>query len=467
MSRNTGQFLLFPRTANQDLYPLYLSTVLSEGLRIYDPSYAMARDAYSWEKTQIDPMISGAIERRKLGTIGRTWSYEPATDDEMDVHAAAVFQDLIRKTPRFKESLFNLCDAIFRGKAYADITGRFRFERVHERVRRRWWIPGRLTDIDKRRFRPVTEDDDVSGDYKFKWLRHSPRRKKWEEVTRPELLVVHAYHDTESQLSQGRGLLDCLFIIQYIRGQIIKDGMQGLKRWASGLVLASMDALADDDPDNDNATRAKDLATTILNMIEDNVVVVDDREKVEVVTGGMEGHQMIHDWLDRLEKETILRIEGAYLPTGGDGDGGAYNLGVEQGRRTDGFREYDRDSLCESMQTFNDFTWRMNRATLDEHTPGLGEANVPRLSLAQEVVEDPDAVVKNATELLKAKVPLKKRQVYERTGWEMPTEEDFATDEVFEDAGQLEEAAASFGHPFGGVPGEVDPAGNGNRTRDG
>jgi len=414
--------LLMRRTANGDLYPLTLGAILQPGLRVWDPSYSLSQDPEVWEKLQQNLVVSGSIERSLLAVAGQEWGLEPFSDDPWDKRLAAVLEGLLRRIPRFSEARRNLAEARFLGSAFAKIQGDFQVLRVGEKTERRWWVPGRLVDIDRRRLRAIARREDKSRPIYFEWELYSPTRKRWEPLSSDFPIVAHVYCDNESRLGFGRGVMDSLYFGYYSYTVVEKDGLQGLRRWAQGLLKAKVEHGAPGAADATNEQIRNDLRDKLLEMIGDNVLVTGDGEDVEVVQGGGEGHQMVQAMLDRIERNLITRIEGTPLSTM-DGDvGGSEALGREQGNREHVQRRYDRESLGEALGDVVRFTHRINRPTLSEIDTRLADANTPMFAVRDVKTEDPRENAETGKIMVDAGAPPTKAEFYERTGWRQPEE---------------------------------------------
>ena len=412
---------LFRRTANGDLYAINLGAIIQDGQRIWDPSYSLSKDPEIWEKAQQDAVVSGAIERALLGVAGHEWDLEPFSDDHWDVKLAEVLTPLMQRIPRFYEARKNLAEARFQGSAFAKMTGDFQKIRLHDGNKRRWWVPSRLVDIDRRRLRAIAHRQD-DGAYSFSFEMYSPGRKSWEEVDPKFPLVSHVYCDNESRLGFGRGVMDSIYFATYTRAVVLKDGLQGLRRWAQGLMVATVDLAASGGVDETNEDIRDGIKSGLLEMLGDNVLVVGEGDKIELHQTSGTGHSIVDKMLDRVERELNTRIEGTPISTM-DGDGGGSKaLGQEHGAREHAQRRFDRQSLGESLGSVVKFVQTMNRATLAEIHPKLASANAPRFTISESRNEDPKENAEVAKIALESGVALPLKDYHERIGWRQPDE---------------------------------------------
>lgn len=450
---------LFYRTSNGDFYAYELGAILQEGQRVWDPSYSLAQDPSIWEKAQQDTVVSGAIERSLLAVAGHDWKLEPASDNPEDVALTEILDAIIRKTERFYEARRNLAEARIVGTAFAQPYGGWQTTRLPGMSKAHpWWIPTRLLPIDRRRFRAIAHRRKRGGAFGFDWELYSPSRKLWEPLSPTFPIIKHVYADQESRLGFGRGVMDAIYFAYYIRSTVQKHGLQGLARWAQGLLVAKMDSTQSANPEEiaDNASAAETLRDKLLEMIGDNILVIDKLDEVNVVTGGGEGYQMVEQMLDRVERELHARLEGSPLSSmDGDG-GGAYALGKTHERREDSQRVYDRASLGESLKLgFVKYVRDVNLPTLRAIDSRLESANLPGFQVRDREEEDTVQTTEQVTKILGAGVALRKSEVYRRLGWERPEE---GSDDVLEPPQQQDPMGGMGASPFGAMPEGGQPA---------
>lgn len=227
-------------STGQDLYNSGLSSVY-RSFRIYDPGYALARDADVYEKIRRDVIIHDSIQKRRHAVAGPTWVMDPASDDPMDKIAAGVMKELIKRIKHFSTARFNLAEAVLLGSKFSFIEGRYQTTPIWDHVPRRWWIPQRLRDVDRRRFAPIikrnTWDDGICVEWNF-W---SVARATYEKLEHPEWFIKHLYDDNEASLGFGRGLIDAIYFYWRAKELLLTEGLAGVERWAQGFLIAKID----------------------------------------------------------------------------------------------------------------------------------------------------------------------------------------------------------------------------------
>tara|TARA_R100001594_G_scaffold128734_2_gene167125 strand:- start:2352 stop:3704 length:1353 start_codon:yes stop_codon:yes gene_type:complete len=423
--------LIEGRNFNQDLYNNALSAAYSVWTRLYDPDYALSREPDVWTKIRRDATISQAIEQRLNSVAARQWRVEGYTDEEQDQEAAGLMEDLIKNIRQFNGARKLLACAIFRGRSYAYIEGKYLPLALGDGVTRQWWVPIRLRDVDPRRVRyrpdPIVRED---GTEEMRVITDmwNVTRREYLPMEHPEWFVkVKYYGEEESRLGYGFPLIESLYFFWWIKGIIWREGLQGLERWSQGIVIGKIDSFREGGTDKTNQDIRDDLYTALKDMRSRNILVTDKETELEVKDGGMAGHQMVTGFLEMIDKKILGLVLGSALPYGGgEGVGSMARAEVEE-NTTETLIQFDRTKMDEDLtHDLVSQVWRMNKKNFAE--VGLGTANMPKFSSVQEKREDPTVVAGIISQMSAVGLPLRKDEVYERIGFTMPKDDD----EIFE-----------------------------------
>lgn len=431
----------------------YVSALRSayRGVKLYDPSFALAQDPDVWEKMLRHPTIRTEVSKRLHAVAGRHWQVEPASDKAADQQKGEIVAALLKRMRGLNMARARLALAIFHGRAYAYIAGR----RLPATLGPEgtppmtWWIPEGMQDIDHRGVRIVPEVDsetariltrmEIRGLTGVAW-------KRLEEADAQAVLPV-LYDDEESRLGYGRGLIESMYFAFYAVGRLIQEGHSGVERWAQGLVIGQVDAEAHGGTDKTSEATAVRMRDTLADMKAKHILVVDKRDNVTVQWPQGTGHQMVESFIRYWDERLTALISGSLRPSG-QGDGGAYAQAKVEAESSQSLIAFDRDVLDEALtERLIGLVCRMNLANFS--ALGLGEAGRPRFATRDEVQDDPKEAADVVAVLLGAGVPLKRSEVYERTGFTAPAEgEDVIKGR---EVGADDPLAALLGR--GGVPG--------------
>jgi len=410
-------------SAAQDRYVWSLESVFRDGSRIWDPSYALSKDPDAFGKARLDPVVDGSVERFCLNVVGRKWSCEAPTDDPVDVKAAEIMTELLGKIQRFSQSRMLLALASFHGSAFCDIRGQFKMEPIFDRKPRRWWVPLRLKDVDRDRFRGVAEEQD-DGSYGIRWERRSVGAKVWQTVENPEWMVRHICTDSESTFGYGRGDMDSIYMYLHAKDQVLKMGLQGLRRWARGVLDISIDGARDSSTSRPNTAILQEWMDEADKMLSGDVIAHDSRDIISFLPPPAGTNDMSMRWLEYLDKWIVVRIEGSYLPSGGS-TSGTDALGKIQQTTSSARAAHFRDAGDETLTAdLVSLVWSLNFTTMSELDPALATANMPKFVTGEEKIEDPERNARVASTLLGAGVSLKRKEVIERAGYTVPGPDD-------------------------------------------
>lgn len=439
---------MLTRSPNSDTYARALASVYHAGPRLWDPSYALAQDPDVDEKVLRDPVIRKCCEVRQLRAAGVEWHLKPASDEPIDRAWSKALEECIREVDGFAHARKNLADGIIKGRAYAYVEGDFGIGFFGDGAPRRWWIPRRLRDVDRRRFRKVVKTRTETR-ILTTWNIFSLAKRQWVSLdeTNDPGFIRFVYNDEEDTLGYGRGLLDSLYFPWFFRGTALQEGIAGLERWAQGWVIGKIDGLRDGSTGVTNAN----VQQSFLDMLEAHkgrhAMAFDSKDEVQVIASGGEGHQIVRSLLEYVDGAIEGLVLHGSLPTGGGPtDVGSYARAQVEADSGDILTTYDRTCLEDPLtKQFVALVHDMNEPV--RVAMGLARARCPSFVIGAEILPDPTARIDIATKLNAMGVDLKKEELYEGTGFTMPAE----GDEVL--AGRMPIPVgfgADGGSPFGG-----------------
>jgi len=437
--------------AFSDQFPWLLKTA-HDNVRLYDPDYALAKDAAAYEKMHRDPIVKQALQIRYRTAAGGAWECVPARDGvEVDEIAADVMTDIIREVEAFQTARVQLAQAIFRGSAWAQVTGdrpggtRTSQEpplRFGDDKPRPWWVPRRLVHVDKRFMRHIPNQDDWGHTVEI-----FERSGQWRQLTDADYFIRVAYEDDHGRFGWGRGLAESIFFYWYAAMQSVKFGLQGVERWANGVLVGKIDSIQSlGDQTQTTAAIASSMLDTLHAMRTNHAIVHGKEDEVNVIEASGTGHKMAMDFV-RFCYDSITRvIAGSRLPSGGgdESTGSLARAEVEQ-EVSEGTAQMDSAVLDDAItRDLVGLAWRLNADNFADL--GLTEARMPKFVSRNESRHDPEQNSRVIVQLLGQGVPIVRSELYERVGLTPPTEDDIASGNVVEGVPQ-------------GVPGEAPPRG--------
>ena len=424
------QDLRAPNTAAQQ----YVSTVrsaLNAWPRIYDSAdRATIQSPMFWWQVRSDPIFAWAIQKRRQDVSGLEYWMKPADDTEGAKIVANRLDWLIRKTPDFTLSRYELCSGIFRGSAMAAITGERQYITAPgDNRNRQWWVPGKLVDVDRWRFALSHEPNTNLDDSELFWQLYSFKRRQWERIEHPNHFVWFFYENPESAMGYGYGLNNGLYVYLKAKEIALNLMLRGLRRWAMGIITAAVDTITrmgDMRQSTDTESIGQEYAERLAALNAEDVLVYDKADDVKVMTGGGEGSQLAHEALEYLDRGVLRYI------THGDLTSGSGEAGVERGNATtqkkgqsEGFA-WDVSRLEECLtSSFVAEVYRLNRDDLADECAAagvpMGECAHLKIGRAQEEME-PTKALEVIEKAQKVGMRVPESWSYEKAGIPMPQE---------------------------------------------
>jgi len=461
-------------TRSRTAYERYVQR-LSDAIKnrdwVVDPTFSLGSDSTIYTKILRDPVAAHAIRFRKHLVAGAEVRVVPASERPADKAAASVIEDLLGEIHGFTDARMGLAEAIFRGSAYAYVSGHRKRMIAGQLPRNEtfpslgtdaqpldWWVPCRLINVDRRRFRLARDLQTQDLHWEF-W---SVDRRAWERMTNPEWFVRSVFEQTESSLGYGRGLLDTLYYFQSAKARAVQDAMSAVERFGQGLIKAAVENMRDADgrpvggDQRGGATVAKAWQDELAKHKARHILVHDARDEVSELQMSGRGWELIKWTIEYFDNAQVTAVLGATLPTI-EGNGGSRAMAAVQENSTEALVQADRQRLADDLtRDLVGLLWRLNRAQIMQQ---VGAAVMPRLSIDQRKKEDPEAAAAVISTLLAAGVDLRKEDVYKKTGFSQP----LPGDEIIEGgsaapAGPFPFSAASFGPPLNGNGAGMPPA---------
>jgi phage gp29-like protein len=368
-----------------------LRSAYTAGHRILPSDYALSRDADIYEKARRDPVIKHCWDLRLHMVAGHRYAVEPRGDKPPDRLAAAIIGEMLDDLPAFTTARAELANAIFFGRTFQLISGEKRWATLAGKTGN-WWVPTALTDIDSRRFRFKSNRDENSSDGAFHVTMelHSPERGVWETVEHPEWFVKHIYGDDEARLGYGRGLIEAIYFYYWVKTTVMKEGLEGLERWAQGMIVAKIDGMRAADTDKPNATLAQAWLDTIEATRGRHFVAVDKIDEVSVVEPQGQGHAQVESWLAYLDDAMSRLILASVRSSGGatKSQSGARAQAETEADSRSALIAYDRQILDETItRDLVGAIWRYNTEAFMQ--AGCYGAKMPRFRTVEDEHRDP------------------------------------------------------------------------------
>lgn len=439
------------RSYTTDLYSYALSAIWQFWDRVRDPSYALAQDVDIWEIMRRDPKVRQGVQERLTSVAGpdyRVFAFNNSKN-EIDTALATLVDDAFRFIPHFADARMRLAQSIFTGQSCELMTGKRRRMKLGNLPEENWWMFNQFKPIDYRRFtiRPVRETQDdgstrVRGELYMSTIpmfsrpvdESDMRRsggmsiQNYRRVEHPEWFVRVVYGDEEARLGYGDGLNNCIYFYHWIKQILLREGLQGVERWSQGIVVGTLDE--DRQGATDSQTMENERAAMIdaLSKMRSRHVYVQGKvDDIKVITGGGEGHDMVHKMLSYVDDCIMAVCTGAVLVSSKSGAGEAGSYGRdESGKKTQNkIIIADQIKHDEDMSTYGIGMWvRQNWALLRKY--GLDRARMPQIRTLPPKEVNPSEFAGTLSSLwgVNPQFKVKEDEAYEKLGLTPPNNDD-------------------------------------------
>lgn len=417
----------FQRTVAGDQYVHALAAMYRNGWRIYDPSFALARDFDMEERVLRDTDVAAALQHRWLSIAGLRWTVSPADEaDERSKALAALCVKLLGHLDGFTESRMNLARAHLSGARFAERVRGVVTAGYGDGKPRQWVVTKRLSDMSKHRFRWARSREnmtDPTAPIVTRLETFSLARGDWRPVPDDAPLVQHRIGDSEERMGYGRADLDALYFWVGAKARLFEERMAAIERFGRGQVVLTLAHADASTPGITNEELVRRAQENVDKARARHAFIVQNGDKVEVLQPTMTGHEMMASFYKEMKDALWQFILASINPMGGGGDKGSYAKA---------------ETEAESRQTIIDVHGELLEETLtrDVLVPmlrdnwpnivalGLDTPDHPRFNVIRGRKQDPKAVADRVEVLLRSGIALKAEEVYEGVGFTKPGPDD-------------------------------------------
>ena len=446
----------------QDLLYSYLLGSRYQSPWVYEPSNAGLSEPDLWEVLRNDDDVVTALETRRSNLI-RPWSVRPnphaggkngdKSVAESSRRLAAIVAEAITNISRFDASRRILSDAYVIGRRYAEIQYEEQRTSLDGTAEMDWILPVAVKDVDRRRFHWVT--DWAEGDVRRKTGVHlemfDTNEYKWVEMP-PDLrrrYIEYVWEDTEDRLGYGRGVWEAMFYLHYFKSGSLKKLMEGLDRFANGVLKGRLDSLRAASTDLDNVTLIANMKRELQKMRTEHLIVLGEGDDVEIMDAPGTGMSVNMDAIRYFAEKVHRLLNGSVRQAGHSVDGtGARSAAETESDTAEHFYQFGRDDLDDILtrDLVGGFIY-FNAGNFQ--ALGLANARKPQFTSEQIKRQNP----RDRVEVLnQSKVPIGKSYYYEAIDAPVPEPDE-----------ETVEPAAAEAPGFGFGPKETPKPGEGEK----
>ena len=422
------------------------------GVRLFDQDVALFNDANAPEVVMRDSATSATMDQfcHEIAATGNT--VMPGGKDDQSAKWAQIVDEMLRGC-NVREAVYELSSYVFWGRAYAFPNFRRKFEMFAETKPQNWLAPYEIRDIDHRQFIfvPVRDTSGASNGHIRVKRQFAPANTGRYTDEKPEFtrnVIELKWGDSAFRLGYGRGLINSIFFMWRAKTIAMQYGLQGLQRWAEGLLMVEMDIERPADSSLTNEALAADMLDKIRNMKSGNVAVLPKGSEPKLHETSGTGHSIVAWFINYCDAQIARLILGSGMPTGAGeeaGSAGSEGKAVVQERSTTRRIQFHRSRIEECID--RTLIKQIHDLNLPQRLAiGLGAAKCPRFKITDDQHKDPLAAMELVKAMRENKMEVDRAWAYEMAGAPMPKE----GDDVLE--------AAADPNPFLGLGGDEGTA---------
>lgn len=443
----------------QDLIYGYMLSARYASPWVYEPSNASLSEPDLWEVLRNDDDVVTSLETRRSNLI-RPWNVRPnphvgskgvdKSVAESSRKLAAITAEALSGISRFDAARRLLSDAYVIGRRYAEIVYEEQRISLDGSPELDWLIPVALKDVDRRRFHWVTDWSEGKGVRTKRGVHlemFDTNLHQWVEMS-PDIrrrYIEYVWEDTEDRLGYGRGVQEAMFYTHYFKTGSLKKLMEGLDRFANGILKGRLDSLRAASPDIDNFSLANNMKATLQKMRTEHVIVLQDNDDVEVLDAPGTGMSINMEAIRYFAEKVFRLLNGSVRQAGHsvDGTGSMAAAGVESDT-AESFYQFPREDLDEviNRDLVGSFIY-FNAGNFQ--SLGLANGRKPKFSTEQVKRQNP---LERVQVLNQSKVPISVSHYYEAIDAPVPEPDE-----------DVVEAASPEAPGFGFGPKETDEKG--------
>jgi hypothetical protein len=436
--------------------------------QLYDQDISLVEDMDFYRILMSDAGF-GAIIRVFYAEIAASGvMFQPGGVDKRSAKKARKVASILKKAP-IQECIYGLAKGFIMARAYAYPEGR-RILSSHDGGQpRSYWTVTDIKDIDKQRFILVPEKIEVPDPARpgftkriVKVHRQMSRLDtgQYEPLSKEyaAALIEFVCGDEEDRLGMGRGLAEALYMLLRAKAMLWKFRLQGISRWAEGVLVGTVDPDRPASPSKNNLSLAQDLLSKLRNMRDGNVIVVPEGlADVKALESNGTGDDMTARAMDYCDDCAARLLLGSIMPSGGNKGAGTEARGRVEADTTKRVIQYCRHLITSTLnRTLVRTVCRLNREQFLEDECLDGED--PVIKIVDNQATDPETVLDRIEKAQKMKMKVPKAWAHEVSEIPMPSDDEEVLEEV-EVAGLTGMGGSNDQSALN--PGKEDPGGNG------
>lgn len=415
----------FPRDfALSDKYRTYLQSAYKPELRVGTTNVAFHRNFDAWYLVNnYDAHFRAVIDGARKTIIGDRYEIEPFSSSYADKKFAEGSEDIIRRIPRFMESLFAATELPFLGRSYHYVNVREEILDLFGTGKKRvWLVPYEIKHIHPFRFERKTNKD-----YSIRYEVFSLEKNKYIELSEyDKKCFIRLLNSVEEQnFGGGSPLLNPIYNEFEKKKNLEIEFFSACERFGQGFLTLYLDNFRDTGSKDKRVEAQKQKHIEMLRTAKArHGIVLSSKDKAELVQPPSAGIDMLIRGMDRIDNNVTVLVLGATHTITGSTTG-SYNQSTTHENTVYQRASYPRNIIMRgfSETIINNIIWGMN--VENWKAEGLGDAKPASIRIPQDKENTPSEnleVLRGAKEDLG--LELGATDVYKKLEVPEPTPED-------------------------------------------
>lgn len=415
----------FPREQSPEAYARDLAIAYNSGFRVYDPSFAGSRDPAFEPKLYRFAPIATSLQIRHTLIAGRKHVIAaPDEGGDLERDLARVIGQCVSNIDDFTPARVLLARADVSGARFAKIDKREITATYGDGKARRWIVPVRLKDMDKRNFRWATDREDDTTRARLQFARKKTGSIQWVDVPRHAPLISHVVGNSESSLHHGEGLRDALYFLYQAMTRVFEADVRAAERLGHGWLVMKLASTKDSAPTITNTDLVTTAKAELKKMRADNNFVLGEGDALEFLAPPSSSSEWMGKLFERLVLMADRLVMAGSLYAGGPTDSkGGYAQAETEAETGWSVFSVLADSLAGSL------TRCMVTQVVRDNWPnivelGLDGAQHPVLTMDRGRKADPREAAERLEIVLRSGIKVKADQAYDLLDLEQPGPDD-------------------------------------------
>lgn len=315
---------------NTEYSAILRSYIMLGGSVVYDPDVALESDPDAYRKMVAEISIASKLQKRARRATSSGWQIH-STDVRFQ-GVCDLLEHILESASGFRTSLYTLL--------YKTILSGFGCARIHGDFSWRtfpgtfgpgvWWVPSKLNDVDKQRWRLHKEDpvNTAVGMPLWFWAIQDTLNYDWHRIDLPDApsglrrrdYIWAKSAEDEMDLGYGHGLARSLLHKWFMSTHAWMYAIDGAETWAKGKTVVKTPktiggtTIPGDSGLSDSirrqAVERQKLADTFSQSLSRHVVVIDSDQEVEVLSRPNSGHESVKWIIENIEDDYSEMILG-------------------------------------------------------------------------------------------------------------------------------------------------------------